>query len=188
VSIPGHAHELERHARTIGPGGWAVESARPIATLLGSCVAVCLWDPVLRIGGMNHFMLPRKLREHPAADIDILLGGDVAMQALLHGMLARGAQRSRLEAKAFGGGTVVATLAHTSIGRRNVEFARESLARENVPLVASDVLGQWSRKLVFDPTSGKAFCRRGEEIPARLAQAELRYAGGLVTPRHGSVD
>ncbi len=180
--------ELERRAHSIGPGGWAVESERPIMTLLGSCVAVCLWDPALRLGGMNHFMLPRKAVHRTTADIDVLLCGDYAMEALLNGMLARGARRQRLQAKAFGGGAVVAALTHTSIGRQNAEFAREWLEREKIPLVASDFLGRWSRKLIFDPASGDAFCRRGEEVPLQLIQEEERYGKSLARPRKGNIE
>jgi hypothetical protein len=80
-------------ARNVNPGGWAIESERPIATLLGSCVAVCLWDPALRIGGLNHFMLPRyeKSANH---DLDVLLCGNFCMEALLNGMIGRGAHGS----------------------------------------------------------------------------------------------
>lgn len=180
--------ELERIARTIGPGGWAVEAERPIATLLGSCVAVCLWDPVLKIGGMNHFMLPRSGRQHTTPDIDTLLCGDFAMEALLNGMIARGARRARLQAKAFGGGAVVAGLTHTRIGHQNVEFAREWLARENIPLNASDFLGNWSRKVILNPITGDAFCRRGEEVSTALVQAEERYGKVLAAPRKTDIE
>lgn len=180
--------ELERHAHSIGPGGWAVESARPIMTLLGSCVAVCLWDPVLRVGGMNHFMLPRKSVHRTTADIDVLLCGDFSMEALLNGMLARGARRDRLLAKAFGGGAVVAALTHTRIGAQNVEFASDWLARENIPLSASDFLGRWSRKVILDPATGDAFCRRGEEVPLQLVTAEENYNKSLAQPRKSDIE
>lgn len=182
------ARELERVAHTIGPGAWAVENSRPIATLLGSCVAVCLWDPVLKLGGMNHFMLPRSGGRHTTADIDTLLCGDFAMEALLNGMITRGARRNRLQAKAFGGGAVVAGLTHTRIGHQNVEFTREWLARENIPLLASDFLGRWSRKIILDPATGDAFCKRGAEVPNVLIQEEERYGKALATPRKTDIE
>lgn len=180
--------ELERIAHTIGPGGWAVEDRRPIATLLGSCVAVCLWDPALKIGGMNHFMLPRSGKQHTRADIDTLLCGDFAMEALLNAMIARGARRNRLQAKAFGGGAVVAGLTHTNIGEQNVTFTRDWLARENIPLVASDFLGRWSRKVILEPITGDAFCRRGEEVPRSLLQEEERYGKSLAKPHKSNIE
>ncbi len=72
--------DLERLARNINPGGWAIETDRPIATLLGSCVAVCLWDPKLRVGGLNHFMLP-KFERSANKDLDMLLCGNYCMEA-----------------------------------------------------------------------------------------------------------
>ena len=169
--------ELERLARHVNPGGWAVEAERPIATLLGSCVAVCLWDPQLRIGGLNHFMLP-KYEKSANHDLDVLLCGSYCMEALLNGMLTRGARRERLRSKAFGGGSVVASLSGVSIGERNAAFAREWLAREKIPLVAADFLGPWSRKIVFDPSTGDAFCKRGETNQS-LIEAEKAYARTL---------
>ena len=182
------ARKLERAARTIGPGAWAVERTRPIATLLGSCVAVCLWDPAQKVGGMNHFMLPRAARHHTTPDIDTLLCGDFAMEALLNGMIAHGARRPRLQAKAFGGGAVVPGLTHAHIGQQNVEFAREWLARENIPLLAADFLGRWSRKVVLDPATGDAFCRRGDEASSSLIQDEERYGKKLAAPHKTDIE
>lgn len=155
------SHEIERLSRSIGPGGWAVESARPISTLLGSCVAVCLFDTGMQVGGMNHFMLPQMQRgKH--TDEDMLLAGDACMEALLNSLLARGAARHRIKAKAFGGGAVIeCNLPSTlSIGKRNADFTREWLEREGIPLVASDFLGPWSRKILFVPQNGDAYCKR----------------------------
>lgn len=172
--------EMERIGRTINPGGWAVETERPIVTLLGSCVAACLWDPVLRIGGMNHFMLP--LYETTSSrDLDVMLCGNYNMEALMNGMLGRGARKNRMQAKVFGGGAVIASLTGVGVGDRNAAFAKEWLAREGVSIVASDLLGTWSRKVVFDPRSGDAFCKRGD-TSATIAEAEANYARTLKVP------
>lgn len=154
------SREIERLSRNIGPGEWAVETERPIATLLGSCVAVCLFDPTVPIGGMNHFMLPRMQRS-TFGDEDILLAGDACMEALLNAMLVRGAARKRIRAKAFGGGTLIESGdQRPSIGKRNTDFARDWLEREEIPLLASDFLGPWSRKVLFVPGNGDAWCKR----------------------------
>ena len=97
------AKEIERLARNVQPGAWSVESEKPLSTLLGSCVAVCLFDPALKIGGINHFMLPEMGRSK-YGDVDSLLSGNFAMEALLNALLGRGARKPRLQAKAFGGG------------------------------------------------------------------------------------
>ena len=149
---------LERLALNINPGGWAVEDERPIATLLGSCVAVCLYDPKLHLGGMNHFLLP-SINRSANADIDVILNGDYAMEVLVNALLDKGAQKKRLVAKAFGGGNIVNSI-RMAIGDRNAEFAQEWLKREGIPLLASDFGGPWSRKVICVPATGEAFCRR----------------------------
>ena len=169
-------NELFARARNINPGGWAVERDRPLTTLLGSCVAVCLYDPQTQVGGMNHFLLPSRLgtRNEQA---DIVLAGDASMEILLNAMLGRGARKANLSAKVFGGGAVVSQI-NLAIGERNVAFALEWLAREGIRLAASDTLGNFSRKLLFDPCSGDAFCRRSAVDPAaarHLAAEEAAY-------------
>lgn len=185
------AKELERVARNVNPGGWAVERDHPIATLLGSCVAVCLYDPQLRLGGLNHFMLPSMGRGKD--EVDVLLGGDFNMEALMNGMLGRGARKERMVAKAFGGGAVVGGLVGVSVGERNASFAREWLEREGIPLLAADLLGPWSRKIVFDPASGDAYCRRIANTmatAAEVARKEAAYQQQLVrqSARKGDIE
>lgn len=178
--------DFERIARNLNPGGWAVEADRPIATLLGSCVAVCLYDPKLKIGGMNHFLLPSRARS-ANADTDIILNGDYAMEILANSLFNQGARKERLVAKAFGGGTIVSSI-RMAIGERNAEFAREWLEREGIPLVASDLSGPWSRKVVFVPQTGDAFCRRIATTQAaalEAVRAELEYEKSLARPKTG---
>lgn len=173
--------QLERTARIINPGGWIVESERPIATLLGSCVAVCLYDPKLRLAGMNHFLLPTGNRRS-INDDDTVLHGDYAMEVLRNAMFARGASDGRLVAKAFGGGNVVNAI-QMAIGTRNAEFARQWLQREGIPLLAADLGGSWSRKVVLDPLTGDVFCRRGaiyQPEAIAMANAENAYEKALL--------
>lgn len=177
------AKDIERYARNVQPGAWSVESDQPMSTLLGSCVAVCLFDPILRLGGINHFMLPDMGgRKH--GDVDSLLSGNFAMEALLNGLLTRGAKKVRLQAKAFGGGTIIdANAGSLSIGMRNANFAKEWLAREGISLVSSDFLGPWSRKILFLPSSGEAFCKRMVTTMATaevIAREEKAYAATLL--------
>lgn len=175
--------EIERYAKNIHPGAWAVEDRQPLSTLLGSCVAVCLFDPQLRIGGINHFMLPDIGRTR-YGDVDSLLSGNFAMEALLNALLGRGAKKPRLQAKAFGGGTIIDSGdGALSIGMRNAGFAKEWLVREGIPLISSDFLGPWSRKVIFLPTNGEAFCKRMVTNMAAadvIAREERAYAETLV--------
>lgn len=172
---------LERLALNINPGGWSVQTERPIATLLGSCVAVSFYDPKLGLAGMNHFLLPSRASAK-LADEDIVLNGDYAMEVLRNAMYAKGAQASRLVAKAFGGGNVVSSI-QMAIGERNAKFARDWLEREKIPLVAADFGGAWSRKVIIDPVSGDVFCRRSPiNMPEVLAmvKAESEYEKSLI--------
>jgi chemotaxis protein CheD len=176
--------DFERIARNINPGGWAIESERPISTLLGSCVAVCLFDPVLKLGGMNHFLLPSRT-SGVNADIDVIMNGDYSMEVLVNGLLGKGAKKARLVAKAFGGGTIVSSI-RMAIGERNAAFAHEWLDREGIPLIASDFNGPWSRKIVFVPQNGDAFCRRiptTQANAADVARAELAYESSLTVKK-----
>ena len=164
------AKELERYARNVQPGAWVVDSEKPLSTLLGSCVAVCLFDPLMKIGGINHFMLPEMGRSKNS-DVDSLLSGSYAMEALLNALLIKGAKKIRLQAKAFGGGAIIDTDGGSlSIGMRNANFAKEWLVREGIPLRSSDFLGPWSRKIVFLPFNGEAFCKR---LVTNMAKAEV---------------
>ena len=168
ASLP--VKDIERYAQVVQPGAWRVDGEKPLATLLGSCVAVCLFDPQLRIGGINHFMLPDIGRSRHG-DVDSMLSGNFAMEALLNALLAKGAKKLRLQAKAFGGGTIIDTDAGAlSIGMRNANFAKEWLAREGIALRSSDFLGPWSRKIIFLPFNGEAFCKR---LVTNMANAEV---------------
>ncbi len=178
---------LERAARNIHPGEWAIEQNRPIATLLGSCVAVCLYDPKLRFGGVNHFMLPSNTGS-ANREFDELLCGDYAMEVLVDAMLDKGAQKARLVAKAFGGGNVVTSI-RMSIGDRNISFAREWLEREGIPLLATDFGGPWSRKVIFNTNNGDAYSKRimgSMSLAAEVAREEAAYECSLIFPTKSS--
>ena len=175
--------ELERRSLNINPGGWAVERERPITTLLGSCVAVCLYDPKLGLAGMNHFLLPSRAKSADDDD-DVILAGDYSMEVVLNTMLNKGAAKHRIVAKAFGGGTIVTSIV-MAIGQRNAEFAKDWLAREGIPLVAQDFGGAWSRKVIFTPEGGDAFCRRlpiTQPGMQEVVKAERDYEQSLHKP------
>ena len=146
-----------------------------VSTTLGSCVAACLHDPVAGVGGMNHFMLP----EAGAGEAGGRFGVH-AMELLINEMLKRGARRHALEAKIFGGGQVVRSLAGTQIGEKNVAFVQQFLAQEGITVRGGDVLDYCPRKVCFFPRSGHALCKRlpaahGAEFEAQ----EARYRDRL---------
>jgi len=121
-----------------------------ITTILGSCVATCLYDPIAKIGGMNHFLLPG---EKNAISCSSESYGLNAMELLINSLLKLGAKRSRLEAKLFGGAQIVQGL--SDVGRQNGNFATDFLAFEGIPCVSKSLGGKMARRLRFWPTSGR---------------------------------
>jgi chemotaxis protein CheD len=120
-------------------------------TILGSCVACCLRDPVRGVGGMNHFLLPGGRNE---SDPLSMRYGVNAMELLINGLLLRGARRDRLEAKLFGGARV---LNHSAdIGASNAQFALAFLKDEGVAHVGGSLGGAQARRVEFWPVSGRA--------------------------------
>lgn len=128
-----------------------------LETLLGSCIAVCLWDPIAGVGGMNHFILPDSTDSSKApANF-----GVHAIRLLIDQCISLGGNRSRLEAKVFGGGQMLACIASEgSVSQRNVQFVHEFLAAEHIPVVSKDVAGVCARRISFDTRSGKIIVRR----------------------------
>jgi chemotaxis protein CheD len=139
----------------LAPGRFFV-SATPaqVTTILGSCVAVCLWDPEVRAGGMNHFLLPEGVPDSPRF-------GQSAVPMLIQSVLDLGARRTRLRAKVFGGACVLEAFRAGSrpLGTRNVEVAREALRAAEIPVFIEDVGGDQGRKVVFDVQTGSAWVR-----------------------------
>ena len=136
-------------------------SAEPavIKTLLGSCIAVCLWDPAVRVGGMNHFMLPQSASTGPLDDPARF--GVHAMDRLVGEMLKLGASTSRFVVKVFGGASVLAMPGNGGhIPQANVTFVREYLARENLRVAAISVGGTLPRQIRFFTDTGRALVRR----------------------------
>lgn len=149
---------FQRQAVKILPGEYfATSGSEVIVTVLGSCVAACLQDPFTGIGGMNHFLLPQ------SSDGDHSLSaryGVNAMELLINEMLAMGAVKSRLRAKVFGGGHVIEAMSSNRVGNRNAEFVERFLHNEQIPIVASDLRGDYPRKVYFFPDSGQVWVKR----------------------------
>jgi Chemotaxis protein; stimulates methylation of MCP proteins len=123
-----------------------------INTILGSCVAVCLFDPVLNIGGMNHFMLPYWNGQGLASP----KYGNIANEKLLDKMLSLGCNKNNLKAKMFGGGEVIETqIVQFHIGARNIEVAKLFLEEKKIPIISSSVGGKLGRKIEFFTLSGE---------------------------------
>jgi chemotaxis protein CheD len=141
---------------TIHPGEYYVSDKDVvISTLLGSCIAACLYDPINRISGMNHFLLSNKryARNMPVCITEAGRYGIHAMEMLINGMLKLGAKRENLRAKAFGGGSLLPSTNRTDnflcVGEVNCRFIVEFLKNDGIPLIASDLGGDRGRVIRF---------------------------------------
>lgn len=139
-----------------------------LSTILGSCVAVCMYDPIRKIGGLNHYLLPNDGTSRPQEK----KYGAMAMELLINGLLRNGATRSNLKAKVYGGANI--TSKFSSIGARNVEFAFSFLKNEGFDLVTHSTGGNNAMRVHFHGASGMA---KATKIPAAKAPEKQRAPG-----------
>jgi chemotaxis protein CheD len=134
------------------PGNiFAHQDEYTVTTVLGSCVSVCLWEPVRKIGGINHYMLPLWNGDGLASP----RYGNIAIAKLIEKMLELGADRNKLKAKVFGGGDVLkVTNSFLNIGARNVVLAHDLLRDEKIPIISADTGGRNGRKLLYNTRTG----------------------------------
>ena len=149
-------HHFQSDAVKVLPGEYFVSNEDiVIMTVLGSCIAACIWDTKASVGGMNHFMLP----EGDSSDTSGRYGS-YAMELLINEMIKLGARRESMQAKVFGGGQVMAGFTKMNVGQRNTEFVMDYLHTERITVVSKDVLDIYPRKVVFFPTTGKAMVKK----------------------------
>jgi chemotaxis protein CheD len=162
---------------TLRPGDYYVAAAGElVGTVLGSCISACVRDSRLRVGGMNHFMLPMSQMSDAGswsstAWVETRFG-NVAMERLINEIMKRGGRRSDLEVKLVGGGKVLDTLA--DVGARNIQFVREYVRTEGFRVVGEDLGDVYPRKVLYDPASGAARVKRLPRSTHVLAE-EARY-------------
>jgi chemotaxis protein CheD len=175
---------------TVAPGEHEITAAKDeiVATVLGSCISVCMRDPQAGVGGLNHFLLPKN-----NGGSDVHAGeryGDTAMEVLINGLLKRGAKRSGLEAKVFGGARVLSGATMLAIGDGNIAFVEAFLKMENIPIVSKDVGGTRSRRIHYQPSTGRAWVQHVQPS-ARSSEhdQEVAYLNRLKTqPVAGDVE
>lgn len=134
-----------------------------IVTVLGSCISACVRDRVHGIGGMNHFMLPAQNEFSSSKWGNSTVSsssryGNWAMEYLINEILKAGGERRYLEVKIFGGGNVLSNM--TDIGKRNIEFVEEYVAREGLSIIAKDVGDIYPRKVLYFPDTGAVKMRK----------------------------
>jgi chemotaxis protein CheD len=145
---------------------FAHREAHLVCTLLGSCVAVCLWDPNMRVGGMNHYMLPLwNGRGLPTPKY-----GNIAIAKLISHLVTLGCRKGNLVAKVFGGASILDFNRQIySIGERNIDIAKEVLDLAGIPILASEVGGTRAMKIEFHSGQGTVLLRKvANQGPAPL--------------------
>lgn len=153
------------------------DGSEVITTLLGSCVAACMFDPVARVGGMNHFLLPGRGGHGLTGEAERY--GVHLMELLVNGLLRFGASRDRLQVKLFGGAMMVRKL--TDVGSSNAQFARDFLRREGIAHVGGSLGGDTGRRLQFWPVAGRArqvLMMRSDEMPGESVHVPARHDTG----------
>jgi chemotaxis protein CheD len=150
-----------------------------LTTILGSCVAACMRDPVAQVGGMNHFLLPGnsdRMKNREAESYGVHL-----MELLVNDLLHHGARRDRLQAKLFGGAATMQGL--TDVGELNARFAEHFLRYEGIAYAGGSLGGDRGRRIQFWPTSGRArqvALRKNETFSSPIANVSPRAMGGEV--------
>lgn len=179
-------------------GYYASRSPTVISTVLGSCVAVCLHDPIDNIGGMNHILLPGKA-EFTSFNNAARYGIN-AMELLINAMMQMGCRRSRLKAKLFGGAHLLAAISvERGPGKKNIDFVENFLSTEGIPVLARETGGFDSRKIYFHTDTGMVLVRRTQPaVNSTLGVAERQWqrrireksrcVPGFTLFRHGKKD
>ena len=179
-------HHFKQDAVKVLPGEYYVTPEdMMVMTVLGSCIAACIWDPKVRVGGMNHFMLPEGAGDTSGRY------GSYAMELLINEMIKLGSRREWMQAKVFGGGQVMHSFTTMNVGERNTQFVLDYLQTERIAVVSKDVLDIYPRKVCYFPATGKAMVKRlAHSHPETLEkQAVKGDAANLVkATTGGSVD
>ncbi len=175
------------------PGEYYVTTSDElVVTVLGSCISACIRDPMAKVGGMNHFMLPSnagygggwKTGEVSAAT----RYGNFAMEHMINEILKQGGQRKNMEVKIFGGGRILTQM--TDIGKRNIVFVKDYLRTEGLSLVAHDVGDIYPRKVVYHPLSGRVRVKKLRALHNNtIIEREFAYMQELEKkPVEGEID
>jgi chemotaxis protein CheD len=152
-----------------------------VSTLLGSCIAACLYDPVRRVVGMNHFLLAshRYSREIPVCLSEAGRYGIHSMELIINGMMKLGAGRQGIRAKVFGGSSMLSGPAtpgnFACVGEVNCRFIVEFLKNDGIPQISSDLGGNRGRVILFDAADYSVYVRKMKAIATRVVDRERLY-------------
>lgn len=170
---------------TVCQGEFSV-SADPnvlLSAVLGSCIATCLWDPIMRVGGMNHILLPGR----QAGDREQNKYGFFAMEALVNDMMKAGAYKKNLVAWYYGGANTFQNA--LGIGAANAEFVKKFLVMEGIPIKDSNVGGKMARRVKFLPESGRVDMQINQAAPVDMPAPKPKTpVGNSLNSRRGTGD
>jgi chemotaxis protein CheD len=169
---------------------YATPEPTVIKTILGSCIAVCLLDPVASVGGMNHFMLPAPSGGSEDR-VDRSQFGIHAMDLLIGGIQKAGGDRRRFQAKLFGGAHVLRLGGNgRSVPEQNIEFIEAFMRTERIAVASRDLGGYLPRRIHFHTDTGKVFVKRLGQHVLRETRTEEREAMRVLAqegPRFGEI-
>ncbi|GAB1456996.1 hypothetical protein MASR2M48_23040 [Spirochaetota bacterium] len=169
---------FEQNVITIHPGEYFASTDDVIiSTLLGSCVSVAFWDRHLKMGGLNHFMLPDDLENNDMTRSQSAKYGMYAIELLYNELFKAGSKKRDLVAKVFGGASVLMPRsASAKIPKDNIAFALAYLQKENIPIIANDTGGILPRRIYLFAQSGKVLLKRiVGPMAGSVERAELEY-------------
>jgi chemotaxis protein CheD len=175
---PLYSQKLRRTVIVLKPGDfYASCNGEVLYTVVGSCIATCIYDLQRTIGGMNHFMLPGLLHPNDLLTSDLGRYGMFAMDLLIGELIKLGAQRKDLQAKVFGGGHVLKFRQRDGdITGSNIEFARKYLELEGIPVIKQDMGGNTGRKVLFFSDNSRVLMKRFDvRVDERVLHDEQAY-------------
>ena len=160
AEIPEHTQRAKGRLVRVSQAGYRVSSDRDVTltTTLGSCIAVCVRDPVILCGGMNHFVLPANQDGRMEVHSFAMRYGSYSIERLINHIIARGGVRGRLEIKVFGGGNMFDS--QVRVGDRNVDFVESYLEAEGLPIVAADLRGNQARRIRYNVVTGRKLMKK----------------------------
>ena len=201
IVLPGYEHinrfscrEHNMPMAKILPGEYYVTTNEEIiATVLGSCISVCIRDAIAGIGGMNHFMLPENNNKdddswkYNSVDRAARYGTD-AMEHLINDILKNGGKKQRLEFKVTGGGKIMKNM--TDVGKKNISFIKNYLETEGFTPISVDIGSIYPRKVRYFPQTGRLLVKKLTSMHNNtILQRENQYQHKIEdTSDHGDVE
>ena len=149
-----------------------------VYTVLGSCISACIRDPIVEVGGMNHFMLPEPKGGESDSWGESTRYGSYAMESLINEILKRGGLKSRLEIKLFGAGKIYE--GNIDVGANNAKWVLGYLKSEGLATVKTDLGDVCPRKVYYFTDSGRVLMKKIERVKNKtIFERENQYAAQI---------